>query len=168
MKEKMRKLFTIGFSKKNAQEFFETLKKEGVELVVDVRVNNKSQISGYAKYPDLPYFLKIYGISYIYLPELSPDPSLLSSFRRGKVTWDFYKKKFLEQLSSNKESVYSKFLDLFRSYSNICLLCSENDYRRCHRNLIAEFLVEELDVNIVHIVKERNIMLCKVHDALYK
>ena len=168
MKEKMGKLFTIGFSKKSAQEFFEALKDEGVQLIVDVRANNKSQISGYAKYPDLPYFLKIFGISYVYLPELSPDPSLLSSFRKGEVTWDFYKKRFLEQLSSNRKSIYSEFLNLFRNYSNICLLCSENDYRRCHRSLIAEFLGEMLDVHIVHIVKERNIMLCKVHNASYK
>ena len=66
-------LFTIGFTKKTAEEFFETLKKNKVKLVVDVRLNNRSQLAGFTKDRDLRYFLdKICTAQYIHCEEYAP------------------------------------------------------------------------------------------------
>jgi len=57
------KIFTIGFTKKSAEEFFTLLKDAGVRRVIDIRLNNTSQLAGFAKARDLEYFLKaILGI----------------------------------------------------------------------------------------------------------
>jgi len=42
-------LYTIGFTKKNARQFFETLKTAGVKRLVDIRLNNQSQLAGFTK-----------------------------------------------------------------------------------------------------------------------
>ena len=52
------KLFTIGFTQKSAHKFFTTLKEARVQRVIDVRLNNNSQLAGFSKKEDLSYFLK--------------------------------------------------------------------------------------------------------------
>ena len=51
-------VYTMGFAQKNAEHFFELLKKNNVEMLVDIRLNNKSQLAGFTKGQDLKYFLK--------------------------------------------------------------------------------------------------------------
>src|SRR5438309_11885131 len=66
-------LFTIGFTRKSAEAFFTSLREAGVRRLVDVRLNNISQLAGFTKKDDLRYFLKaIAGIEYLHLGELAP------------------------------------------------------------------------------------------------
>ena len=51
------KLYTIGFTKKSARRFFELIKLHNIDVLVDVRLNNKSQLAGFTKEEDLEYFL---------------------------------------------------------------------------------------------------------------
>ena len=68
------RLFTIGFTKKSAEGFFTNLSKAGVKRVIDIRLNNMSQLAGFTKRDDLRYFLRtICNIDYIHLPELAPN-----------------------------------------------------------------------------------------------
>ncbi|MEO2065147.1 MAG: DUF488 domain-containing protein [Desulfurobacteriaceae bacterium] len=151
----VRKLYTIGFSKKTAQEFFEALRKSGVQMLVDIRRNNKSQISGYAKFPDLPYFLSLFEISYLYLPEASPSKKLLQNFRKERVDWEIYKDVFCNELLKNREFLLDVFTELFSRFNVVCLLCSENDYRFCHRTIVATFLREHIEnLEVLHILKK--------------
>ncbi len=84
-------LLTIGFTKKKANEFFPLLEKAGVQRVVDIRLNNVSQLAGFSKRDDLEYFLKeIKQIDYIHRPELAPTPEILNNYKKRKGDWKEY------------------------------------------------------------------------------
>jgi len=142
-------LFTIGFTKKTAEAFFNRLSKAGINRVIDIRLNNVSQLAGFAKRDDLRYFLKaICGIDYIHLPELAPTQEIMDNFKKKKGDWSIYEKAFLALLKQRKpEETLSK--DLF---DKACLLCSEDRPNHCHRRLVAEHLAEKWGgVEIVHL-----------------
>lgn len=146
----MTKVFTIGFTKKSAEEFFTKLKDAGVKRLVDVRLNNISQLAGFAKKDDLRYFLQtICGIEYVHKLELAPTQELLDSYRKQKVKWSLYEPRFLKLMASRKiEEVVSREL-----LDGACLLCSEDEPTHCHRRLVAEYLGKHwADLEIVHIV----------------
>jgi len=142
-------LFTIGFTKKTAEAFFNRLSKAGINRVIDIRLNNVSQLAGFAKRDDLRYFLKaICGIDYIHLPELAPTQEIMDNFKKKKGDWSIYEKAFLALLKQRKpEETLSK--DLF---DKACLLCSEDRPNHCHRRLVAEHLAKKWGgVEIVHL-----------------
>ena len=144
------KLFTIGFTKKSAEAFFTRLKTAGVSRLVDVRLNNVSQLAGFAKKNDLRYFTKeICHIEYVHLPELAPTAEILDSFKKQKtINWHIYEQHFLELMRQRRieETVPREVLD------GGCLLCSEEQPEHCHRRLVAEYLKEKWrDVEIHHI-----------------
>jgi uncharacterized protein (DUF488 family) len=131
------KLFTIGFTQKSAREFFTALNEAGVKRVVDVRLNNNSQLAGFSKKDDLPYFLKEIGdIDYVHLPELAPTQDILDAFKKHKGIWGVYERKFLD-LMARREVENTLKPELFQQG---CLLCSEHLPHHCHRRLIAEYL----------------------------
>ena len=128
-------LYTIGFTKKKAEQFFNTLKKVKVKRIVDVRLNNVSQLAGFAKRDDLNYFLKtICNIDYIHFPELAPNKEILDNFKKKKGDWSSYQTSFLK-LIKNRQIVnkYDR-----KIYDGDCLLCSEDTTDNCHRRLLAE------------------------------
>ncbi|MGD0537299.1 MAG: DUF488 domain-containing protein [Verrucomicrobiota bacterium] len=130
-------LFTIGFTQKSAREFFTALKEAGVKRVVDVRLNNISQLAGFSKKDDLAYFLKeIGGIGYVHLPELAPTQDILDAYKKRKGDWSVYEKVFLE-LMARREVEKKINPELLKQG---CLLCSEHLPHHCHRRLVAEYL----------------------------
>ena len=132
-------LFTIGFTKTNAESFFETLGQHGVRRVIDVRLNNSSQLSGFAKRDDLRYFLKsLHNIEYLHLLDLAPTSEMLDAYKKYKGSWEDYEQAFLElihkrQIEQNLPSELTH---------GACLLCSEETPEHCHRRLVAEYLYE--------------------------
>lgn len=138
-------LFTIGFTQKKAEQFFETLIKSGVKRVIDTRLNNVSQLAGFAKKPDLAYFLqKIGGIEYIHILDLAPTKDILDAYKKKEITWDSYEQKFNHLITQRKiESKLS--IDII---DKSCLLCSELKPHNCHRRLVAEYLQNNLEKNI--------------------
>jgi uncharacterized protein (DUF488 family) len=142
-------LFTIGSGKKNAEQFFETLKKAGVKKVLDIRLNNTSQLAGFSKKPDLAYFLKVIGgIEYAHLPSFAPTAELLDAYKAKTCTWDDYEKKF--QLILDSRANLNKYSSEF--FDNACLLCSEPTASKCHRRLVAEYVTKHYpDVRVVHL-----------------
>ena len=142
-------LYTIGFTKKSAEDFFTLLDANQVEQVVDVRLNNTSQLAGFSKQRDLQYFLeKIGSIAYVHLPQLAPTPEILKAYKKGEIKWAEFETEFLELLDSRKVewNVEASLLD--RS----CLLCSEEKPDMCHRRLVAEYYDEYLGgLEIIHL-----------------
>lgn len=135
------RLYTIGFTKKNAEQFFTTLRHNDVRNVIDVRLNNTSQLAGFAKHLDLQYFLKeIDNIDYVHRPDLAPSGELLKTYREKAIDWDTYEREFITLLRqrSIEGSVDRKTLD------RTCLLCSEAEPLHCHRRLVAEYFRETL------------------------
>ena len=131
------RICTIGFTHKTAEDFFTRLRKAGVKRVVDVRLNNVSQLAGFSKRDDLQYFLKaILGIDYVHLPVLAPTQDILDEFKKNKGDWKVYEDKFLRLIESRhiEKQVSPEIL------SEGCLLCSEDKPHHCHRRLVAEYL----------------------------
>lgn len=142
-------LFTIGFTKKNAEHFFETLLKAGVRQVIDTRLNNVSQLAGFTKRADLEYFLqKIGNIGYIHILDLAPTKEILDNYKKNGIDWETYEKKFLQLMTERKieQKISPEILDCG------CLLCSEPTPHHCHRRLVAEYLNEKWgNVKIRHL-----------------
>ncbi len=142
-------LFTIGFTQKTAEKFFETLKKAGVKRVIDTRLNNVSQLAGFAKKSDLQYFLKtIADMDYIHLLDLAPTKEILDEYKKKKGDWATYEQKFLQLIANRQieQKVSPEQMD------NACLLCSEAKPHHCHRRLVAEYLNQKWDnLNICHL-----------------
>ena len=143
------KVFTIGFTKKSARRFFELLRNSGTKRVVDVRLNNVSQLAGFAKKDDLAYFLKeICGIEYVHLPELAPTQDMLDEYKKKRGDWGAYETRFLTLMKQRRveDTVQRDVI------ADSCLLCSEDKPHQCHRRLVAEYLKQHWgDVNISHL-----------------
>jgi uncharacterized protein (DUF488 family) len=144
------KLFTIGFTHKKAQAFFEKLRNAGVKRVIDVRLNNVSQLAGFSKKDDLKYFLHaIAGIDYVHMPDLAPTQELLDTYKKQKGDWSAYERDFLGLMRQRRiESTVPKNL-----LEEGCLLCSEDKPHHCHRRLVAQYLQEHWGgIEVQHIV----------------
>jgi uncharacterized protein (DUF488 family) len=144
------KIHTIGFTQKSAEQFFGKLKKSGVARVIDTRLHNTSQLAGFAKQDDLRYFLReIGGIAYLHEPMLAPGDVLLDDYKKKRITWNEYERRFLELM---RERQIDNKLDR-KTVAGACLLCSEAKPHHCHRRLVAEYLRDRWgDVSIDHIV----------------
>lgn len=130
------KLFTIGFTKTSAQNFFERLKNAKVRRIIDVRKNNVSQLAGFAKEKDLKYFSKEIGnIDYFHNLELAPTKELIDGYRKKEIDWKEYESVFNAILKERKVQDLDPAL-----FKNACLLCSEDVPHQCHRRLVAEYL----------------------------
>src|SRR5260370_8905657 len=130
-------VYTIGFTKTSAKWFFTRLQSASIERLIDVRLNNVSQLAGFAKKDDLEYFLRVIAsIEYEHRPELAPTAELLNAYRKGQTTWSDYESAFLELMAARKIAALIPQSLIKRS----CLLCSEAKAERCHRRLVAEYL----------------------------
>ena len=131
------RLYTIGFTRKDARRFFGLLLDAGVRRVVDVRLNNVSQLAGFTKRADLEFFLERIGpIGYVHRPELAPTQGLLDAYKKRGGDWAEYERAFLALLAERRVEERLSPADL----DGGCLLCSEPTPERCHRRLVAEYL----------------------------
>lgn len=143
-------MFTIGFTKKSAEDFFSKLKRSGARRIVDVRLNNVSQLAGFAKRNDLQFFLReICGMDYVHLPDLGPTQDILDEYKKNKGDWSVYEQKFLDLMRRRQ---IEKKIDR-AVIADGCLLCSEEKPHHCHRRLVAEYLKSHWgDIEVSHIV----------------
>ncbi len=145
-------IFTIGFTEKRASDFFNLLRKENIKAVIDVRLNNKSQLSGFAKKDDLRFFLQEIGrISYVEATDLAPEADMLKRYQRKEISWEEYADRYLNLISMrNVERLIDKNILI-----GSCLLCSEHLPHHCHRRLAAEYLNAQWGnhLTITHLVK---------------
>lgn len=136
------KVATIGFTNKSAQHFFELLKVGGVRTVLDVRLNNVSQLSGFAKKSDLKYFLsKLIDCDYLELRDLAPEKEMLKRYQRKEWSWEVYADAYTELLARRR---VERTLDA-GIFEHGCLLCSEDTPHFCHRRLAVEYLNSQWD-----------------------
>jgi uncharacterized protein (DUF488 family) len=144
------KLCTIGFTKKTARQFFEILRRAGIKKLVDIRLNNRSQLAGFTKKGDLEYFLQtICGASYHHLPALAPTQDILDDLKKRNGTWSQYEERFQKLMRERGaiEKLEKEFLE-----EPSCLLCSEATAEHCHRRLVAEAIKRRWpELEIVHL-----------------
>lgn len=148
----MKAIYTIGFTGKNAETFFNLLRDNSIMLVVDVRLHNVSQLAGFSKATDLPFFLKeIVPAGYIHYPLLAPPENLLKDYRSGNKDWDAYEARYLAKLKGRSIRAQIK-QDAALWQQPFCLLCSEPVALHCHRRLAAEYLARLLRIKeIIHL-----------------
>lgn len=147
-------IFTIGFTKKTAEEFFRLLQEAGVQKVVDVRENRVGQLAGFSKYPDLPFFLdRILTVRYEYQPLFAPSAEIRDAYRKTH-DWAEYEKSFAELMEQRK---VLEQIDPEDFAGKVALLCSEPGPEKCHRRLVADMLAEHWctlghKVEVMHLV----------------
>lgn len=136
------RLFTIGFTRKSAEEFFDLLEGAGVQRVVDIRLHNTSQLAGFTKQDDLRFFLdQVAGIDYVHMPMLAPTEELMQDYRKKRIPFAEFRQRFLALMAERKiENLISP-----RDLHGGCLLCSEPDASECHRSFVAEYLSGKWD-----------------------
>src|SRR5450631_2178935 len=143
-------VYTIGFTKKPAEKFFGLLRDAKVSTLVDVRLNNVSQLAGFAKRDDLAFFLReICGVGYAHRLDLDPTQPMLDSYKKKHETWDEYERKFLGLIAERRveDHIPRELMD------NSVLLCSEDRPHHCHRRLVAEYLASCWpEVTVVHLL----------------
>ena len=141
-------IFTIGFSQKSAEQFFNLLVKNNVKKLIDIRLNNKSQLAGFANAKHLPYFLKLHNIKYDYKPELAPSKELLNGYKDKSISWEEYIKVY-NQILIDRDILQNIS---FEELDNAVLLCSEPTAEQCHRRLLSEYLSKHLgNITIKHL-----------------
>ena len=143
-------IYTIGFTKKTAAQFFDTIKEAGIKRVIDVRLNNSSQLAAFTKKDDLAYFLGgLGGIDYTHIPALAPTKDLLDGYKKQKGSWTIYQDHFIKLM---KERKIQETLDRSLFTVPVVLLCSEASAECCHRRLVAEYLRDHWgNVSITHL-----------------
>jgi uncharacterized protein (DUF488 family) len=147
-------IYTIGFTKKSAKKFFTLLKENNIRLLMDIRLNNSSQLAGFAKGKDLEFFLtEFLNIRYTNELSLAPTEKLLNDYKKGIVSWQSYEEEYNKILEGrNVKHILDEKYN--KDFNKICLLCSEHTAEQCHRRLAAEYIKNiypELDINIIHL-----------------
>lgn len=143
-------VYTIGFTMRSAASFFGELERRAITRLVDIRLNNSSQLAGFTKRDDLAYFLdRIGGIDYVHEPRLAPTQEIIDAYRKRKGPWSDFEASFLALMSERKiEDVIPRDLLDGRTV----LLCSEPEAERCHRSLVLDYLAERWgDITPVHL-----------------
>lgn len=142
------RIYTIGFAKKTAAQFFDSLRQPDLLRVIDSRLNNSSQLSGFTKKNDLGFFLRVIcGIEYFHLPELAPTEDILTNYK-SSGDWKTYEKQFLQLMVDRRVEINidKELID------GSCILCSEATPDNCHRRLVVEYFRDRWgQVEVLHI-----------------
>lgn len=142
----------MGFTKKTAEQFFTTIKENKIAVVIDVRLNNTSQLASFAKFPDIKYFLKnLSNCGYAHDLNFAPKETTLKEYKSKKIDWNGYVMQFEKTMNSRNIDAY-----ILRKYSkhsgvNMLLLCSEVKHTECHRSLVSERFRNVLDVEVINL-----------------
>jgi uncharacterized protein (DUF488 family) len=143
-------VYTIGFTKRKASEFFGALRQSNIKCLLDVRLNNSSQLAGFTKHTDLPFFLKeLCDAEYKHEPLLAPTEDMLNSYKKEKRSWEEYERRFLALICERRieERLDKSLFDV-----PTVLLCSEATAERCHRRLVVEYLNSKWGgLHIIHL-----------------
>ncbi len=141
---------TIGFTQSSAESFFERLRAAGIRRIVDTRLHNTSQLAGFAKGRDLEYFARtvLDGASYVHDLRLAPTDELLSAYKKGKKSWQWYEGEFRRLMAARG---IPGVLDPSEFLEKTVLLCSEAKPDRCHRRIVAEILAEAWSAEVQHL-----------------
>jgi uncharacterized protein (DUF488 family) len=145
----MNKIFTIGFTGKTAEKFFSLLEENNIKKLIDVRLNNVSQLAAFAKKDDLEYFLKkILSCDYIHRPDLAPTEIILKNYKMKIINWDIYTDEYIKLLNSRNIILSLKKDEIVNSV----FLCSERQPKYCHRRLLVEYLQKHWNnFEIIHL-----------------
>ncbi|MCF2643500.1 DUF488 domain-containing protein [Roseburia hominis] len=143
-------IYTMGFTQKNAEQFFGIIRENEIEMLIDVRLNNQSQLAGFTKGKDIVYFLKeLCNCNYDHNIAYAPTKEILQQYKKNNISWEEYEKRYNNLIKSRE--IESSFKSKYSQYTRVLLLCSEATPEHCHRRLLAEYLQKELGCSIIHV-----------------
>ena len=144
-------VYTMGFTKKTARQFFEQINKNRIDILIDIRLNNKSQLAGFTKGEDLEFFLrKICNCDYEHCDEYAPTKEILDCYKKKIIELSEYEKRYIPLME--RRNATTTFWNRFSKYQTVCLLCSEPTPEKCHRRLLAEMIARQFpEVVVKHI-----------------
>ena len=143
-------VYTMGFTQKSAESFFGLIKKNDIQILIEVRLNNQSQLAGFTKGRDLPFFLReISNCLYSHEIQFAPTKMILDNYKKNVICWSEYEVEYKKLIKRRKVS--DIFKEKYEKYEKVLLLCSEPTPEYCHRRLLAEYLEKELGYEIKHI-----------------
>ena len=143
-------IYTIGFTQTTAEHFFGRLAAARIARLLDVRLNNSSQLAGFAKARDLPFLLReLVGAEYQHEPRLAPTQALLDDYKKRKGTWQEYEQRFMALMAERRIEAMLSASDF---ETRTALLCSEASAEHCHRRLVCDYLADHWpDIRAVHL-----------------
>jgi uncharacterized protein (DUF488 family) len=150
----MQIIYTMGYTKKSLQEFVKLLTQNNIEKLIDIRLKNTSQLAGFAKAEDLKFILENFlKIKYEHIPLLSPSKDIFDKYKKNK-DWEEYFKSFNNLMLDRKMDLILK--EAITDNNKVCLLCSEDSPKKCHRKLLAEFYKKNssIETEIIHLTKK--------------
>jgi uncharacterized protein (DUF488 family) len=148
-------LYTIGFTQKTAEQFFNLLADAHITKLVDIRENRAGQLQGFARFPDIAFFLnRLVGAEYVYEPLFAPSPEIRDAYRSSH-DWNHYEIAFCQLMEERKAVEQAKPEDY---QGMIAFLCSEPTAERCHRRLVAEMLAEKWNAS-GHSIEVRHLLI---------
>lgn len=143
-------IYTIGFTKKSAEQFFTILINNKISKVYDIRLNNSNQLAGFSKGRDLKFFLsKIGNIDYSHEIIFAPTKEILDNYKKKNITWDEYEKLYIRLLDERNIYNYIEKENILKD--GICFLCSESVENECHRRILVEYISKRYDIQIKHL-----------------
>ncbi|WP_233275005.1 DUF488 domain-containing protein [Calidifontibacillus oryziterrae] len=128
------------------ETFIKLLKDGGVTKLIDTRLNNTSQLAGFAKKDDLAYIMELVGIKYVHEPRLAPTDDILKKYKKKEMAWSEYEKAYLSLL---EERQILNLVHHHMANETVCFLCSEDKPHHCHRRLLAEYIQQHTKEEIV-------------------
>ncbi|MEI0446564.1 DUF488 domain-containing protein [Brachyspira intermedia] len=139
-------IYTIGFNQKSAKDFFYSIKNNNIEILIDIRLNNNSQLSGYTKNKDIEFFLsEISNCKYYHETIFAPTDKILKDYKKKIINWEEYKLLYTQLIV--ERNMVNYFIKQYSNYNRVCLLCAERTPINCHRNLLSH-AIKEYDNNI--------------------
>ena len=143
-------IYTMGFTQKSADRFFYLIEKNRIQMLIDIRLNNKSQLAGFTKGSDLSYFLaKICQCKYSHEILFAPTKEILDDYKKGVISWGEYDQQYRQLIEKRAVDVF--FENRYLDYDRVLLLCSEPTPENCHRRLLAEYLQKKTSCEIIHL-----------------
>lgn len=144
-------LYTMGYTQKTAEQFFGLIRENRIDMLVDVRLNNRTQLAGFTKGEDLPFFLReLCACAYSHRTDFAPTREILDGYKKGDIDWTGYAARFI--LLMEKRQAAKTFLRDFGTYARVLLLCSEPTPEHCHRRLLAEMIARtDPSIEIAHL-----------------
>ncbi|MCL2684070.1 MAG: DUF488 domain-containing protein [Synergistaceae bacterium] len=145
----MTTIFTMGFTQKKARQFFDLIQSNGIELMIDIRLNNISQLAGFTKGDDLEYFLDVIcGCRYEYRPDFAPTKEIMEGYKGGTLGWEAYESQYSSLIKERNAT--RDFAERYGGYEKICLMCSEAKADHCHRRILAGMISGEFPQYLVN------------------
>jgi len=135
----MQNIFALSAYETSAEQFFQKLKEEKADLVLDVRLKNSNQLCGFTKAKDLAYLIPaVTGAAYVHDLRFAPSAALLESYLKHQIGWEMYRASYLSEMKRHRA------MDAFRvsydSYQSICILGTSTRKRRSHSDALIDLI----------------------------